>query len=216
MVTAPAPSEDQATVAPATELDPIEAISGLKLKLPDCWETTDQALIELAQLNEGIEFEVTPQRELVFVPGEGPGSSVRGTRIVAQLVTWSDERGGGMVFGPHLGVRQPDESMRMPDTAWISDERFGDRELDGEGLLWVCPELIVEIVSITDRRSVQEEKMVEWMGKGALLGWLVDPFRDVVLVYRPNRDPEQLERPATLSGEDVCVGLDVSLERVWK
>ena len=49
-----------------------------------------------------------------------------------------------------------------------------------------------------------------------LLGWLIDPFRNVVLVYRPDAEPEQLVRPASLSGEDVCEGLEVSLERIWK
>ena len=106
--------------------------------------------------------------------------------------------------------------MRMPDVAWMSDERWGDRELDQEGLLNASPELIIEVVSATDSFRQQQEKMDEWMRHGALLGWLIDPFRATVHIYRPDSAPELLQRPDTLTGEDVCAGLEVSLERIWK
>ena len=53
------------------------------------------------------------------------------------------------------------------------------------------------------------------MQLGVQLGWLVDPLEQTVWIYRPNQEPEQLERPATLYGEDVLEGLEVDMAEVW-
>lgn len=212
MVTSPAKPR---TVAPSSdEVGLFPALN--RLKLPSDWEPTDRALIELARLNEPWDFELTTDRELVFVSPKGPDSSARGVLICAQVHRWSESVSRGQVFGPRLGVRHDDGSMQMPDIAWISDERWGDRSLDDEGLLDACPELIVEIVSATDILKDQETKMEAWLRHGALLGWLIDPFRDIVTIYRPDAEPKQVQRPDTLNGEDVCQGLEVGLRRIWK
>ncbi len=207
----------EAETAVAVVADPYELLAPNRLKLPDCWELTDEALIELSRLNEPWDFELTADRELVFVSPEGRGSSTRGAEILTDVAIWNRAAQAGRVLGPQGGVRLPDSSMRMPDVAWISDDRWSSQDAEqDESLVQSCPELIVEIVSVTDDIGDQEAKMVEWMRNGALLGWLIDPFREIVLVYRPGAEPEQLRRPATLSGEDVCVGLEVQLERIWK
>ena len=195
---------------------PFVLAAPLKLKLPDCWASTDEALIELSRLNEAWRFELSAERELVIMSPEGRGSSKRGLRIGAQVIQWSDTTGGGEVYGPDLGVRLPDMGMRMADVAWASDQRVDQPGEDDEGLLGQCPELIVEVVSRSDDAAKQRGKMQLWIRNGALLGWLVDPFEEVVWIYRADAEPERLERPDSLNGEDVCVGLEVSLERVWK
>ena len=46
-----------------------------------------------------------------------------------------------------------------------------------------------------------------YIENGALLGWLIDPRNRRVYVYRVGQsDPELLEDPATLSGENVLPG----------
>ena len=212
MVTSSANPETDTTAAEA----PLALPAPLRLKLPDCWDPTDAALIELSQLNEPWDFELTADRELVFVAPERPGSSHRGVDFITQVHLWCLRTGDGLVLGPQLGVRLPDSSMKMPDVAWISDARWGNRDMDQKGLLDACPELIVEVVSATDIPADQEAKMAEWIRNGALLGWLIDPYREIVLIYRPAAEPERLERPERLSGEDVCAGLDVRLDRIWR
>ncbi len=212
MVTTPAKPKIETRPAGS----PLELAVPIKLKLPADWDPTDEALIELSRINQPWDFEVTADRELVFVSPERPGSSERGADLIAQIRMWCIHDAGGHVFGPQLGVRREDGSMRMPDVAWMSDLRWGDRELDQGGLLDASPELIVEVVSATDSAEYQQEKMVEWMGHGASLGWLIDPSQATVRIYRPDAEPELLQRPDTLNGEDVCDGLEVSLERVWK
>lgn len=213
MVTTPAKPE----VAAPPGADPYEPPVTITLKLPADWDLTNEALIELAQINDCWRFELSAERELVIMSPEGRGSSRRGAEILTDISIWNRQSGNGTVLGAQGGIRLPDSSMRVPDVSWTSDQRWNSQDPEKEeSLAQSCPELIVEIVSITDDSSEQREKMNIWIANGALLGWLIDPFEDVVLIYRPDAEPEQLERPDSLSGEDVCEGLKVSLERVWK
>ena len=213
MVTAPTRPEE--SVDPAVQ-DALAVPTNLKLKLPAEWDPTDEALIELSRINEPWDFELTADRELVFVAPEGLGSSARGAMLIGQVSSWSDAEGGGIVFGPRMGARLADSSVKMPDVAWVSDERWSDRDVDEFALLHEAPDLVIEIVSKSDSLSAQLEKMTEWMANGVSLGWLIDPFRELVVIYRLDTEPEQLDKPDRLSGEDVCEGLEVSLERIWK
>ncbi len=213
MVTAQTRPEE--SVNPAVQ-DALAIPTILKLKLPAEWDATDEALIELSRINEPWDFELTADRELVFVAPEGLGSSARGAMLIGQVSSWSDAEGGGIVFGPRMGARLADSSVKMPDVAWVSDERWSDRDVDEFALLHEAPDLVIEIVSKSDSLAAQLEKMTEWMANGVSLGWLIDPFRDVVFICRAGVAPEQLDKPDRLSGEDVCEGLEVSLERIWK
>lgn len=57
--------------------------------------------------------------------------------------------------------------------------------------------------------------MAIWLANGVRLGWLIDPYEAKVHIYRPNTEPEALERPSKLGDEEVLPGLSVDLERVW-
>ena len=210
-----APSRPEGSVESVGDYDLLA--TPLELKLPDCWDPTDKALIELGRLNEPWRFELTAQRELVIMSPEDRGSSRRGAEILIDIGNWNRQSGDGFVLGPQAGVRLPDTSMREPDVAWMSAERWDLQDEDkDESLAQSCPELVVEIVSVTDVQEKQRQKMEQWIKNGALLGWLIDPFEDVVVIYRPETEPEQLDKPDRLSGEGVCEGLEVNLERVWK
>ena len=56
--------------------------------------------------------------------------------------------------------------------------------------------------------------MREYIQQGARLGWLIDPETGQVEVYRPGQPVEVLERPATLSGENVLPGFVLDLQGI--
>jgi Uma2 family endonuclease len=58
------------------------------------------------------------------------------------------------------------------------------------------------------------KKMREYRAQGARLGWLIDPKRKVVEIYRPRRRAEVLTAPTTLSGEDVLPGFVLHLRDI--
>lgn len=69
--------------------------------------------------------------------------------------------------------------------------------------------------SKTDNSSDVRDKMQEYIDGGARLGWLIDPQRQRVEIYRPGRDVEMLEQPAELSGEDVLPGFVLKRSGIW-
>ena len=187
------------------------------LRLPEEWHLTEDIFLELCALNEGWEFETTADGELVIMPSTGLDNSERAQEIGADLVQWKRAGGDGRSGGEAGMAHLPDGVLRAPDVSWISPERMEQRPADYDGVLIpVCPDFIVEIRSRSDSVARQQEKMEQWMAYGARLGWLIDAYNEKVWIYREGQDePEELDRPAELSGEDVLPGFTVDMSRIW-
>ena len=163
-------TEAQPDIAPETTSNPDRLSTPFRLKLPTDWALSDEALLALSELNEPWQLELTADEELVIMAPEGPESSERRSEIGADVVVWNRLARGGHVFGAQLGVRDYDDgSLRAPDVAWMSNERWDMRDPE-RGFLSICPEFIVEVVSPSSSFREQQEKMQEWLSKGALLG----------------------------------------------
>ena len=79
----------------------------------------------------------------------------------------------------------------------------------------VCPDFVLELRSQSDTLAGLQEKMDQYMENGARLGWLVDPFRKRVHVYRPGTAVEVLDDPATVPGEAVLPGFELNIREIW-
>ena len=62
---------------------------------------------------------------------------------------------------------------------------------------------------------VLREKMQEWIANGALMGWLIDPDKRIVEVYRPGRETEVLAGVDCVNGEGPVDGFVLDLSPVW-
>ncbi len=204
MVTATTPS------APA-----VAGLEPLRLCTPPAWEFTDDAFEQLCELNPEWRFEVDEHGRLVFMGSPGFESSRRSVKLGRQVDDWTESDGHGGVSGADGFYRIRGRVLRAPDVAWVSSERLPQNRDDLERMLRLCPDFVIEVRSISDRLPDQLDKMQFWIDSGARLAWLIDPFDDIAYIYRPAREPEQLERPDTLSGEDVLPGLVVDLSKVW-
>ena len=77
----------------------------------------------------------------------------------------------------------------------------GKRSFEG------APAFVVEIRSRTDNLRPLQNKMALWMAGGTRLGWLIDTRNRRVFIYRAGQDePQVLDDPETLDGEDVMPG----------
>jgi Uma2 family endonuclease len=83
---------------------------------------------------------------------------------------------------------------------------------DPEGFWHVCPDFLIELKSSTDSLKA---KMQEYMENGAQLGWLIDPDKHTVTIYRPNSDPETQTGSDSISGEGPVATFTLDLTRVW-
>ena len=199
--------------APAAE--PVPPNQPLQIRLPADWPVTDAIFDELFNLNPGLRFEIDEQGALIIMGFPGWAGSCRSTNVAVQVANWADAA-GGQTAGADAEIRTGTLGRRLPAAAWLSPERAAQLPPDYEGPLPFCPDFVVEMVSPSDRRSQQEAKMRVWIEHGVRLAWLIDPFANLADIYREDGSHEQLERPATLSGEDVMPGLTVDLSQIWR
>lgn len=180
---------------------------------------TDEELLALCSENDGVEIESDADGSLTVMTPAKSKTSRLNQLLAAMLFNWTEQDGRGVSFGPDLGVRFADLTLRAPDAAWLSNKRWKQAQKDNEenpGFLRFCPEFIVELRSHSDRAPEIETKMEFWMSRGAQLGWLIDPTRKLAMIYRPNQEPETLLQPAFLLGEGPIEGFRLDMKKFWE
>jgi len=192
-------------------------VDSVIVRFPSEWELTIERFWQIAELNQDLRLERTCDGELEIVPPPATDSNRVTFEIVVQLGIWARGSGDGQGFGATNGYLLAQDVSRIPDASWIDDEQVraaGDPPWPKQ--LPFAPRLAVEVRSSTDALSQQQDKMRMWIENGVRLGWLVDPYQKKVHIYRADQSrAEVLDRPESISGEDVCQGLEVDLREVW-
>jgi Uma2 family endonuclease len=79
----------------------------------------------------------------------------------------------------------------------------------------ICPDFVIEVRSDQDRLPAVQARMAVWLANGAELGWLIDPQRKVVEIYRSGQASEVHENPTGVQGTGCVSGFCLVMERVW-
>ncbi len=175
----------------------------------------DQWMAGMYQANEGRGFnlELTNKGELVISPMVNRDGGRAEFKLLYALGDWEDEN-GGEVYGANANLRLPDGSRIRPDALWLSPEQVAALPpvADG-GAITVCPAFVAEIMSGTDTLPPLQRKMEQYIANGARLGWLIDPYRRRVYIYRPGVPVAMLDAPETISGDPVLPGFVFAVRR---
>ena len=118
-------------------------------------------------------------------------------------------------MGPDGGFRLPSGSRRSPDAAWFDSIRWEAAAEPGLVFPTFAPEFVIEVRSPHDRIRTLHDKMAEYMENGVQLAWLIEPAERRVTIYRPGREPESLDNPASVLGEGPLAGFELKLEYVF-
>ncbi|MEQ8787180.1 MAG: Uma2 family endonuclease [Pirellulaceae bacterium] len=107
-------------------------------------------------------------------------------------------------------LRQNPDTVRAPDFAFVSRKKLGDLA-DHPGYLPLVPDLVVEVVSPSDRASEVEEKVLDWLDVGVAAVLVVDPQTKSVRHHR-SIDSIQIHTAGAMDLTHVIGGfhLDVS------
>ena len=151
--------------------------------------------------------------ELLIMPPNFSLTGARNQKIGAQLVIWADRVGRGTATDASSGFVLPNGARLSPDAAWTLNSRL---PADLKGFWHLSPDFVIELRSDTDRLAKLRAKMREWIANGTQLGWLIDPERRAVEIYRPGQEPEILENPESILGEGPVAGFELGLRRVWE
>ena len=221
ITTPPAPAPTPPPPQPLSEPDLASPLVGeLRLNLsalginhlaPDFGER----FCQFADDNPLWQFEISAEGELIVTPMPGQQSSRAESVANGELYLWTRDN-GGVSYPSGMPFRLPSGAQRIPDAAWITQERHDNlTPSEIHGTINGAPDFLIEIRSRTDRLPPFLAKMAEWMAAGARLGWGIDPRQRRAYIYRPNQDePEILDNPETLSGEDVLPGFAFPVRRL--
>lgn len=119
----------------------------------------------------------------------------------------------GIVLGSDAGHRLDFGLIRMPDVAFVSQDRLPALK-DRPAFVPFGPDLAVEIISPGNTNKEMDRKLQEYFDAGVKLVWYVYPEAQTVHVYRAVNQVRKLTADDSLDGEDVLPGFTLSL-REW-
>ncbi|MSU79368.1 MAG: Uma2 family endonuclease [Gemmataceae bacterium] len=168
-------------------------------------------------MDRKIRYERTSQGELIVNSWLGCTAGIQAVVISSQLHAWAKDNAGGIGFGSSVGYVLPNGANRSPSASWVSPTQLAaiTREQMKKSPR-VCPYIAVKLVSLADSLEKLQAKMAEYIANGSKLGWLIDPDKMQVHVYRPGQAVQVLDNPTSISGDPELPGFVLDLEPVWR
>lgn len=170
------------------------------------------------------DFEVNTQKDRVqlidgevveMTPSSDSSSSVA-ARIMILLGIHVLPGKLGRLYGADGGfVIFPDrDTVLVPDVAFVRADRMPQGEARRH-FPRLAPDLVVEVLSPSDRASDILSKIAMYQEAGVPLTWLVDPETQTVTVLTADRAPVTLHAADVLDGGDVLPGFRTEVSALF-
>jgi Uma2 family endonuclease len=121
----------------------------------------------------------------------------------------------GRVVGTDTGFVLFDEppTVRAPDVAFVREEQVA---FDRKGFAPLAPDLAVEVVSPSNTMSEIHEKILDYLGAGSRLVWVVDPVSRTVVIYRSRDEIRLITKDGEIDGGDVLSGFRLKVSELFE
>jgi len=195
-------SDAAGSVPPVSATAPIEPL-----------RMTAEELFDLP--DDGMRHELVEGELLTMTPAGAEHGRVA-LRVGARILAHVEEQGLGEAYAAETGfvVHRGPDTVRAPDVAFVAAERLtGDRV---RGFAELAPDLVVEVVSPSDRATEVASKAEMWLDAGVRLVWVVDPQARLAAVHHPGGLVTVLREDGVLDGEDVLPGFTLPLESLFR
>jgi len=177
---------------------------------------TDDEFAEFCAEHPDLFFEVTSEGELLVMPPTYSWTGVCNSDLSGQLSAWAKRDRRGVATDSSTGFVLPDGSRRSPDAAWTLKTRIAQLDPTVQRKFWhLCPDLVIELQSTSDRPRLLRDKMRDYMANGAQLAWLIQPESRSVTIYRPGQEPEVRTNVDTLFADGPASGFVLELASIW-
>lgn len=185
----------------------------IPLHLPGKEIMSNEELYQFCIANKHLRIERDENNQIVVMPPIGGSTSRNHIKIASALDQWNSKYKLGEAFDSSGGFTLPDTSMRSPDAAWISAEKWESLSVEErDRFLPFAPDFVVEVQSPSDRLEPAQQKMHKWIQNGARLAWLIVPKKQIVFIYRQDGTVDKVEGfDKKLSGEDVLPEFEFGL-----
>ena len=177
---------------------------------------SDRDLELLSRDNPDARFETDSNGRLISMSPTGSETSKRNSDLLIQIGIWNKQSKLGKVFDSSGGFKLSNGAVRSPDVSWVKIETWNSLSKEQKRKYAPLePDFVLELMSPTDDLDELQNKMREYMSCGVRLGWLINPDDQQVEIYRQGEEPEILDNPQTLSGEDIMPNLIVDLSEIF-
>jgi Uma2 family endonuclease len=181
------------------------------------------ATTKLLTIEDLAELEDTPGRydlirgELISMSpagGQNGEIALRLGRLIGQYV---DDHESGKAYGAETGfilARNPDVLL-APDVAFVSSDRLPpvDQQI---GFMEVVPNLVVEVVSPSDRQRDVSAKIMEYLAARVSMVWVIEPSRKIVTIHTPDLRAQTFTVAGELDGGDVLPGFNLKVSEIFR
>lgn len=178
---------------------------------------TDEEFREFCAANPDLRIEMDKNKKLIIMPPVEHDGGFTEFNVLGHLFIWWKQYQKGLAYSPSTGFKLPDGSTRCADGAWATDEKVAAlTPKQRKKFAPLVPDFVIEIRSESDRIGPLKRKMTDtWLANGVRLAWLIDPKTKKAYIYRPGRPVEELDGfERSLSGEEVCPGLELDLRKL--
>ena len=138
------------------------------------------------------------------------------SNLSSALTLFVRQRKLGQVLVGEVGVftRFDPDRVRAADIAFVSNERLS--RTSSKGYLKVAPELVVQVMSPTDRWQDVRQKLEEYFAIGVHRVWIVEPDNRDVLVYSASTEMRKFGEGDMLMGEGVLDGFTLPVAELFE
>lgn len=198
--------------------DRVEAgIAPFLVRLDPVIKLSEGQFAEFCTMNDDLRIELTAEGVIEIMPPAFGNTSRKNNLIGIHLGNWALQDGNGVSFDSSGGFTLPNRAVRSPDASWVSNARYNLLSPEEKNSFTpLCPDFVVELRSSSDRLSVLQAKMDEYIANGARLGWLLDPLERQAHIYRPNAQPEILDNSESISADPELPGFTLDLKPIWE
>jgi Uma2 family endonuclease len=177
---------------------------------------TDAQFQELCFSDDWFRYERTREGEILMNPPTGGLTSSGNANIAGQLYAFWKTHRQGTTYDSNGGFFLPDGSMLTPDASYVLPQKLkGLTKDDLTGFPYLCPDFIIELLSVSDSVPKARQKMERWMENGVALGWLIDPYKKRVNVYKPGCKAA-VASGMTVQGSGPVAGFTLDLDELWR
>jgi len=148
-------------------------------------------------------------------PGEEHGC--RELRIAAALLHQGEFRGLGRASSGEVAIvlrRDPDRVVGA-DAVFVGSASLPVRR-SPEGYLETIPDLVVEVLSKTDRPGKVSAKVAEYLAAGVRLVWVASSADRMVTAHRAGAEPAVFGEADALVCEDIIPGFRLPVADVFR
>lgn len=151
--------------------------------------------------------------EIVAVNPTSYRSARMALRIGRLLDEYAEAHQLGDVVGLDAGfVIFPDENTLVaPDVGFIASHRVPPAA-DQERFARLAPDLVVEVMSPSDRMTDALRKIDLYLEAGVLLIWLVEPGPRTLTVFEPDHQPVRLAGDQVVAAEVILPGFSMTVD----